>query len=239
VPVDTAVYFQALDKDYMEIRRMRSHVTFQPGEKRGCMGCHETTAKTPHLTWTSSLALGRKPSNPEPPHYGSHRLLGYEWMIQPILDKHCVRCHGTEDPNGGLDFTSDRVDAFCQSFRTMFGVDRNVPLANLTTSDFRKMEKNQYPKQLVSVSERHDGAAVTKPVQFGSHQSRLIQVLRDDELHQKEVAFTQQEWVDLVTWIDANAPYHDRFFNRRPHDGSQPRRDIELKNPTSVAAATP
>ena len=32
VPAETAVYFQLLDEDFMELRRMRSFISFQPGE---------------------------------------------------------------------------------------------------------------------------------------------------------------------------------------------------------------
>ena len=32
VPVDTPVYFQLLDENFMELRRMRSFISFQPGE---------------------------------------------------------------------------------------------------------------------------------------------------------------------------------------------------------------
>ena len=41
---NASVYFQALDENFMELRRMRSSVSFQPGEVRGCSGCHETRA---------------------------------------------------------------------------------------------------------------------------------------------------------------------------------------------------
>ena len=34
------------------------------------------------------------------------------------------------------------------------------------------------------------------------------------------------EWLTLVAWVDANAPYHDKFYNKRPSDGSQPKRDV-------------
>ena len=33
-------------------------------------------------------------------------------------------------------------------------------------------------------------------------------------------------WLTLVTWVDANAPYHDRFFDKRPRDGSDPTRKV-------------
>jgi hypothetical protein len=53
--------------------------------------------------------------------------------------------------------------------------------------------------------------------------------LIDDPRHRDEVQLRDDQWLALVTWIDANAPYHDRFFNRRPADGGPPRRDVEAK----------
>ncbi|MBC8874710.1 MAG: hypothetical protein H8E44_35180, partial [Planctomycetes bacterium] len=64
--------------------------------------------------------------------------------------------------------------------------------------------------------------------QFGSHRSRLIRVLLDDPLHREKVKLDGDQWLALVAWVDANAPYHDRFYNRRPADGGDPRRDILL-----------
>jgi mono/diheme cytochrome c family protein len=29
------------------------------------------------------------------------------------------------------------------------------------------------------------------------------------------VKLSQEEWIRLVTWIDLNGPYHDRFINKR------------------------
>ena len=81
-------------------------------------------------------------------------------------------------------------------------------------------------RKLVSISDRFSGAAVSKPYEFGSHKSSLIRVLLDDQLHRQEVKLTRDQWRALVTWVDANAPYHDQFFNRRPDDGGPARRDI-------------
>jgi hypothetical protein len=222
VPVDAAVYFQALDENYMEVRRMRSHVTFQPGEVRGCIGCHETRMATPRSQWRASLALGRPAESPAPPSWGAARLLGYEWMIQPVLDRHCVRCHGSRKPEGDLDLTGTlAADGFLRSFGSLFG---------------RAPGGKKLRPPLVSVSNRFSGAAVTKPKEFGSHRSRLIQVLQQDDLHRKEVKLNPDEWIALVTWIDANAPYHDRFLNKRPSDQGSPRREIALEQAASHAA---
>jgi hypothetical protein len=212
VPADVAVYFQALDERGMEIRRMRSMVSFKAGEVRGCRGCHESEAKTPKVTGPMPLAMKRPPQNPAPPPWGADRLLGYEWLVQPILDRHCVECHGSSEPEGGLDFTSTRAsDGLYQSYRTMFGLSA---------------EGKAPGRVLVSCSDRFSNADVTAPLEFGSHRSPLIGVLLDDELHRKEVNLDEVEWESLVTWVDANAPYFDRFFNKRPADGGGPRREV-------------
>jgi hypothetical protein len=212
VPVDEAVYFQALDENHMELRRMRSHITFQPGEVRGCLGCHETKPNAPAAVLPSRVALSRDPQVPKPPPWGAQRLLGYEWLVQPIFDRHCVRCHGPDNPDGGIDLSATLADdGFYQSFRTLFGKgphgEKDAPV-------------------LVSVSNRFDGAAVTQPKQFGSHRSRLVQLMLTDKLHRDETALGDEEWLALVTWVDANAPYHDAFLNKRPHGGGAPVREV-------------
>ncbi len=223
VPADTALYFQALDEKHMEIRRMRSMVSFKAGERRGCTGCHESRGAAPAPKRSAVKALMRAPDRPVPPSWGAERLLGYEWLIQPILDQHCVRCHGQEEPDGGLDFTATRgKGGLYQSFHTMFG--------------HRPGQKKKGPV-LVSCSDRFSNAAVTQPKQFGSHKSPLVRALLDDALHRKEVQLSSQEWVSLVTWVDANAPYHDAFVNKRPSDGGDPKREFVPRLQALVAAA--
>ena len=202
VPADAAVYFQALDENRMEVYRMRSMVSFKAGEVRGCRGCHESQAKSPATAGEIPVALRKPAELPTPPPWGADRLLGYEWMVQPILDRHCVDCHGQEKPDGNLDFTSTRAaDGLMQSYRTMFG------LAPGSTTRGRL---------LVSCSDRFSNADVTRPMQFGSCKSPLIRVLLDDQLHRDEVHLDAASWLSLVTWVDANAPYYDRFLNKRP-----------------------
>lgn len=216
VPADAAVYFQALDERGMELRRMRSHVTFQPGEIRGCRGCHESRPHAPTAGTRAPLALLRDPETPTPPPWGAHKLLGYEWLVQPILDRHCVRCHGADDPKG-LILTAQRApDGFLRSFHSLFP------------------GRNDKRKPLVAVSNRFSGAGISQPMEFGSRKSALIQVLLNDELHKKECKLGQDDWQALVTWVDANAPYYDTFYNRRPTGGGPPRRDIHVELPSPL-----
>ncbi len=205
VPADVALYFQALDERGMEVRRMRSMVSLKAGEARGCIGCHESRAAAPPVA-SAPLALQHPPRTPTPPPWGSDRLLGYEWLVQPVLDRYCIRCHDSKDPKG-IDLTSARTEGgFYRSFRTLF-------------------PEGKGRRPLVAVADRFSDAAVTQPKQFGSHRSPFILAI-DDALHKREVKLSEAEWLALVTWVDANAPYYDAFFNKRPTDGGAPRREV-------------
>ena len=55
-PAGKTLYLQALDADFNEVQRMRSVMQLQPGETRGCVGCHEnrlSTGTVRHPRWPS------------------------------------------------------------------------------------------------------------------------------------------------------------------------------------------
>jgi Hydrazine synthase alpha subunit middle domain len=190
VPVDTPVYFQLLDADHMELRRMRSFVSFQAGEQRGCTGCHESREETPSSAiGPAPLALSRAPSTPAPPPWGD-RAISFLRDVQPLFDKHCASCHAGLKPAAGLDFSGGLTASYNRAYDTL------------------------YAKKLVAWSNVGDDARVTQPMAFGSHQSKLVQVLRTGACASRAV-LDRDEWTRLVTWIDANAPYHDGFINKR------------------------
>ena len=201
---NASVAFQALDSRYQSVQRMRSSVSFQPGEVRGCTGCHETRATAPGTGARPGSAARRPPDLPEQPSWG-YRPLGYEWMIQPILSRHCASCHGGTQPKADLDLSDQK--------RTPFGQD------SMLASYVSILSRNL----IVSSNQRLDGA-VTPPKQFGAYPSPLIQHLLNDAEHAK-CELSTDEWYRLVTWVDANGPYYDQLYNKRPADGGAPRRE--------------
>lgn len=231
VPVDQPIYFQALDEDFLEVRRMRSNVTFKPGETRGCIGCHHTQEAVPSPTRHLTLqAVRRDPSLPEPPSWGDRIVPGFEQHIQPILDRHCVKCHGQASPAAGLEFTSRVVDSYMQSYRTIFGVKPSHPTPVASEDGWRwqhkekrqvpfdrdtlkRMAKNEHAGQLVAIADRFGGAEVSQPLEFGSAKSKLILTLLGEK-HRQRVGMSRQEWTDLVTWVDLNAPYLDTLADK-------------------------
>lgn len=205
VPVDTPVYFQLLDENYMELRRMRSFISFQPGEQRGCVGCHESKAVAP--TQQSGLqAFAREPSIPAPPPWGV-RPLNFLRDVQPVLDRHCVKCHGGLKPAGDVDLVGGLTTGI--RFKTRYGGELGLDGHNTA---YRTL----ITKGLVAYSNKSDPAdALSQPMEFGSHRSKLIAALREGPCG-KRVQLSADDWLRLVTWVDGNTPYHSHFLNMRP-----------------------
>ena len=234
VPPNQSVYFQLLDENHLEIRRMRSHVSLEKGECRGCVGCHETrpmaVAPKPGAL---PLAFLHSPLIPEEPSWGSENLLSYEDHIQPIFDRRCVSCHSPSNPEGpaapaarfDLSREMDPKTGMMRSYSSLFPDGRRS--GALVPSD-------EHPL-MISVSNKHSGAGISKPREFGSSRSQLIRELLEDPLHAREVRpqMTDEEWLLLVTWIDANAPYYATFFNRRNPQTPSPKRSIRRTFPIS------
>ncbi len=95
VPAKTPLYFQVLDENHHVIQTMRSWSTLQPGETFSCIGCHEDK-NTIAARGSSTLAMREGPQELTP-FYGPARWFSYEKEIQPILDRHCVRCHDNSE----------------------------------------------------------------------------------------------------------------------------------------------
>ncbi len=220
-----SVYFQALDADYCEVRRMRSNISFQPGEVRSCYGCHESKGSSPNSA--PGIAATKPAVTPEPPSWGADRALGFEWLIQPILDRNCIACHDGGDKRTRFDLRATRVmtaeKEMNQSYLSLLG-------GNIC-GDGRGNGK----EAAVWLSNRFSSGEVSKPYEFGSSRSRLVQQLKKGH---HEAKLTSDEWLRLITWIDANAPYHDRFIDKRPDDGGAPRREAEFRWPQPFSATT-
>ena len=194
-----------LDENFMELRRMRSFISFQPGEVRGCVGCHESRAVAP-TPKPGLMALGREPSIPTPPPWGN-RPLSFLRDIQPVLDRHCVACHGGLKPAAGIDLCGGLTTGL--RFKTLHGRELGLDGHN-------RAYRSLITGGLVAYSNKSDPAdALSKPLAFGSHRSKLIAALRKGACG-KRVELSSGEWLRLVTWVDGNAPYHDNFINTRP-----------------------
>ena len=104
-PVNREIYFQALDKDGVAWKSMRSGTYVHPGEHLRCVGCHEVKHEgyTPRET---TLALKRAPS-PIAPDVGGVTPINYVSLVKsPVFDRKCLPCHQKEGK--GIDFSYDK-----------------------------------------------------------------------------------------------------------------------------------
>jgi len=92
-PARTPLYFQALDAKGQAVQTMRSWATLQPGEAQSCVGCHDhKNTAPPSARYVTTMAL-RAGAEELKPFYGPARGFSFVREIQPILDRHCTRCH--------------------------------------------------------------------------------------------------------------------------------------------------
>ncbi|MHC4842589.1 MAG: HzsA-related protein [Planctomycetota bacterium] len=196
VPSDKNIFFQALDENFMEVQRERTYVNYRPGERRSCVGCHEKPKDTPSNIQNSNtlMALKKPPSRPgpQPGELSGARVLHYPADVQPILDKHCIGCHGGDEPAASLNLTSEMTEHYCVSYENL--ISRRRGLMNNIDED----------------TVRNEGFVPYKtPYTYGSHASKLVKMIMDG--HQ-DVKLSQEEFIRLVTWVDSNAQYHGSYY---------------------------
>jgi hypothetical protein len=114
VPPLRSLYLALLDAQDRSVKQMRSFVTLQPGEQRGCIGCHETRTQPPPSQRTLA-ALRRAPSRIEP-IAGVPETLDFPRDIQPVLDRQCVTCHNADKRAGGVVLTGDRGPTYSLAY---------------------------------------------------------------------------------------------------------------------------
>jgi hypothetical protein len=91
-PAGRSLFFQLLDADRRCLQTMRSFSGLMPGERRGCLGCHEQHSTSPPQQ--SGIALGRAPTGLSPPPWGMESI-GYERFV--YLGEPEVRALGDPD----------------------------------------------------------------------------------------------------------------------------------------------
>jgi len=195
-PAGRALYLQALDADGRLVQSMRTFVQAAPGVTRTCIGCHEHKYSTPVNT-NEILALKHPPSKPAPESWGSG-FIDYPSMVQPILDKHCVSCHGGEKGFAGrLDLTGGWTQYFTISYENL-----------------ASRRETQLVAHLIAGIDCMNGTALysvpIRPPRFhGSGAAPLAKALLGRHKEQGRIPNLTRAERDLIfAWIDSNGLFH-------------------------------
>lgn len=201
VPAGRFVYFQLLDERGRMIHSMRSGTTLQPGEIQSCVGCHDYRSAPP-----SSIppkAVQRPPDRMVP----NEKNFSYAAEVQPVLDRHCVRCHDYGVPAGRkLVLSGDRGVVYNASY---------VALMARSPAVWSRADA----KPLVSTI-GSGPVPVVPPLAWGSTRSRLVDLLIGGH---EDVKLSAEELHRIVTWIDLNAPFYGDYqdgFSRNTYGRS-------------------
>jgi formylglycine-generating enzyme required for sulfatase activity len=241
VPANTPLAFQALDAEGKAVQLMRSWYTAMPGETVSCSGCHEPPPQAaPSLP---ALAARRAPREPAP-WYGPARGFDFAREVQPVLDRHCVSCHG-----GAAGRPDLRGEEHFPSYKGLPGskldTDRMHPDQLAATGGLLRYTPAY--EALVPRVRRvgiEDGVSLLVPGELHADTSPLIQLLRRGH---HGVRLDAEAWDRLVTWIDLNAPCHGTWGEVFPIPGGMHGRRMALRkivggpadDPEAVPAAKP
>ena len=196
VRADKNIFLQVLDENYMEVQRERTFVNYRPGEVRACVGCHERTGDISVTQSRLPLAVQRKPDvpGPQPGETSGAKPLHYPTDVQPVLDKHCVSCHGNENPKGNLVLTGELTPHFSRSYEEL-------------------LKRNTF----IVIGENHPKAGnnhYLPPKILGSWAAPLAKRITD-KTSPCFTNMTPEERIRITTWIDSNGQYYGTYYGKK------------------------
>jgi mono/diheme cytochrome c family protein len=184
-PANRQLLFVALDGQDLSVKRMQSWTSVMPGETMGCIGCHEHRTEAPAAARSVPLAARRVPSRIAP-IAGAPDVPDYHRDVQPILDRHCVACHGPQRYEGGVMLTGDLGPHWAIGYFSL--------LAHRLVADGRNGLGNQPPRTI------------------GSSASPLLRYAAGGH-HGTKVSDAERR--TLWLWIEAGAPYAGSYAGLR------------------------
>jgi len=221
VPSGKELFFQVLDEKGLAVMSMRSGTHFQPGERTICQGCHESkygVATSPSRKVT--MAMKRAPSKLKPEADGTNPF-SYPRLVQPVLDKHCVKCHEKNKDN--KDKTKQTLPLDSKIVRTARGSYMN-PRTSYFVSYLNLAPK--YGFYNYGGKNWNDPAWYrTIPGQFGAQASKLYQLLQKG--HYK-VKLSPDEMRRITVWLDSCSP----FYGVYEKEGGEAQLRGEIAKPT-------
>jgi cytochrome c553 len=195
VPSGRAVYLQAMDGEGRIVQSMRTFVQAAPGTTRSCIGCHEHkfTATAPRTGFPE--LLGRGPDRLRPESWGSG-YVDYPSMVQPILDKHCVSCHGgPKDIAARIDLSGGWTEHFNISYENLVDRRHSQVVAYWISGIDCMNGTAHWSCQLFQPRSHGSGSAPLAQLLVSGHDGRIPDL-------------TRKERDLLMAWMDTNGLYH-------------------------------
>lgn len=212
------IYFILLDEKGRMVQTMRSWTTLQQGENASCVGCHENKNSVPSSyakRTTKALASGAQKLAPI---NGPKRGFSFTKEVQPMLDRHCVKCHdgkGDKLP-GTFDLTKTPV--------LDKGAKRTWLQSYLTLTHSRSEEKKGSQRwrgnadhELLNWITAASTVKLISPYFKGSNTSPFFKKL--DAGHCKTI--TAAEIATIALWVDLCVPFCENYTEAGAWDNGE------------------
>jgi len=221
VPANTSLQMQILDKDGMAILTEKSFFYLQPGENRSCVGCHEPSGMAPDASVFAKMSRMR-PMDLRPaagPKYPGGN--SFHRSVQPVLDRYCIRCHGLEKTEKGVNFVGDRA-LITVGMRAL--VDRG---------DHRVGDKGY----MQSMHGSGNDGNISTPRRFYAYSNKVAQMLAGNkelagekyvDAH-KDLKIDPESKRQIIEWMDLNCQSAGDMFRNRPIDSRRVQRIKMIK----------
>ncbi len=191
VPAGVPLQIQALDENGMAVMTERSFHYLHAGERRGCVGCHAESHASPP---PDASLLMRTPETLTPPAGPAYEG-GFSFVrtVQPVLDRHCIRCHGLGEgvPPNGVNLIGTQQGSFSQAYLMLARYTNPIGLKPETHGE----EKN-----------------ISRPKDYYAHGSVLGKMLLRN--HQK-VNLPREDFRRIIDWLDLNTQANGNSSHNR------------------------
>ncbi len=191
MPANTPVCVQPLDAQGQALQLERSWFVGLPGERVTCIGCHESQDVA--AVSRPSAALQRAPSTIDEWH-GPARGFSFAREVQPLLDRHCLRCH---DGSAHGTPPSLRGGVLLTNWSTQ--LSGHWPGGGKFTTSYWELQR--FVRRPGIEGDRR----MFVPMEYHFSTTELGQLLRKGH---HGVALDGDSLERLAAWADLNAPYY-------------------------------
>lgn len=213
IPARTSVQLQILDKNGMAILTEKSFFYLQPGENRGCIGCHEPSGTSPDRAAMSRIAR-MKPADlapPAGPRYPGG--MSYRRTVQPVMDRYCIQCHGLEKNDNGINLVDDGSIDIGQTHPGTYPGVYSALLAQGEHRIGRRAFMGGHPWDGVPVTMGSVEYNISRPYRFYAHGNKVSHMLANgDENHPKLIDVDRESYMRVIEWLDLNGQFYGDLF---------------------------
>ena len=219
-PANVPIYFLPLDAEGRALQRMRTFTHFMPGERQSCIGCHadRNYVSISPAQIGKSIAAQRPPARLVPPPWGSDNGFSFAQTVQPVLNRHCVKCHSGDDGAPEPELTGDRTDYFNVAYENLARKGTGAESGGDVKAYMKNFGKNPYTSWIPTFNGLEENILWITPKTWGSPVSRLSQLVstgHPGKDGKPRISLTDDERLRIHMWIDLNVPYYGTSQSRQ------------------------